>query len=483
MALPTLSVVVANYNHAKYLPEALHCILEQSVRPLEVLVIDDGSTDDSIHVVQKIARRERLVRLLPNGRNRGVTYTFNRGLSLARGDYVYGAAADDKVLPGFFAEALTMAAEHPQAGIVFGDVVKVDDSGNALAYFGLSGPKQERSFTPRSYLDDYLMVAPPGHSLCGATIYRRDRLVEMGGYRDGLGSWVDTFVTRAIGLKYGACYVPKPFMQWRYSPNSLANATTTWEALRIVRRAARAMRSGRFRDCFPESYVRNWEENQRTHVLQQHVTQLPRRREALYRQAADSAARVATHLRRLEQRPILGLPLRGFPGLERGLLAALASHFERRAESRLRQEENYVYWRLDPALREAGLAKRICASLSLPARTFPPITAEMIVPDGGQGYRVDLAGAGIFAPSDQESVSRLRLFEDGRLLARPHHPHDAIRTSGAGRYSHWGNFLHFSTSDNSDPRRNGRDYVIVAPRTLLSCIRSIARHHGTRNAA
>ena len=90
MALPSLPVVVANFNLARCLPVALRCILEQSVWPLEVLVIDDGSTDDSIQVVGRIARRDRLVKLLPNGRNRGVTSTFNRGRSLARGEYVYG---------------------------------------------------------------------------------------------------------------------------------------------------------------------------------------------------------------------------------------------------------------------------------------------------------------------------------------------------------------------------------------------------------
>ena len=82
MALPTLSVVVTNYNHARYLPTALRCILGQSVQPLEVLVIDDGSTDNSIVVIEEIARREPLVNLLPNERNRGVAYTFNRGLAL-----------------------------------------------------------------------------------------------------------------------------------------------------------------------------------------------------------------------------------------------------------------------------------------------------------------------------------------------------------------------------------------------------------------
>jgi glycosyltransferase involved in cell wall biosynthesis len=482
MALPTLSVVVANYNHARYLPTALRCILEQSIRPLEVLVIDDGSTDNSIAVVEDLARQEPLIKLLPNDRNRGVTYTFNRGLVLARGEYIYGAAADDQVLPGFFAETLAMAAEHQEAGILFGDVVKVDDSGNQLAYFGLSGRKERTYFTPSTFLEDYLANEQPGHSLCGATIYRRDRLVEMGGYSDSLGSWVDTFVTRAIGLRYGACYVPKPFMQWRYQPNSLAHGTTTWEALRIVRRAARQMRSARFRDCFPESYVRTWEFEFRGYLLRQHLAQLPSRCEALLREAGTRATRAAAVLGRMRNRPLLGLPLRRFPVLQQAATAALSSWFVSGVRRRIEREENYLHWRLDPGLHRAGLVKRLCEFVSLPARATPPLATEAMEPDGGHGYRVDLARFAIFAPSDQESVSLLRLFENGKPLLGPHHEHDTIRGLGQGRFSHWGNYLYFSASDNSDPRHNGRYYTIVAPRTLLNCARSFARNRRTRKA-
>jgi hypothetical protein len=62
--------------------------------------------------------------------------------------------------------------------------------------------------------------------------------------------------------------------------------------------------------------------------------------------------------------------------------------------------------------------------------------------------------------SDRESASRLRLFEDGRPVGAPHSAHDEIRLIGAGRYSHWGPTLYLSTPDNTDPRTNGRRYVV-----------------------
>lgn len=62
--------------------------------------------------------------------------------------------------------------------------------------------------------------------------------------------------------------------------------------------------------------------------------------------------------------------------------------------------------------------------------------------------------------SDRDSASALRLFENGREIGPAHASHSEIRQLGAGRYSHWGNQLYFSTSDNSDPRTNGRRYTV-----------------------
>jgi hypothetical protein len=65
------------------------------------------------------------------------------------------------------------------------------------------------------------------------------------------------------------------------------------------------------------------------------------------------------------------------------------------------------------------------------------------------------------ANSDQEGSSMLMLLEDDTPLTAPHTAHDEIRRLGRGRYSHWGRYIYFSTSDNTDPRENGRVYKLV----------------------
>ena len=81
-----------------------------------------------------------------------------------------------------------------------------------------------------------------------------------------------------------------------------------------------------------------------------------------------------------------------------------------------------------------------------------------IVPDSGFGFRAPGPQRMI---SDQEGSSMLILLEDGLPLAAPHTAHDEIRRLGRGRYSHWGRCIYFSTSDNTDPRNNGRVYKLA----------------------
>ena len=61
-----LSVIVPNYNHAQYLPEAVNAILNQSCRPMEVIVIDDCSTDNSVEVIEAFIRQDPIIRLYRN---------------------------------------------------------------------------------------------------------------------------------------------------------------------------------------------------------------------------------------------------------------------------------------------------------------------------------------------------------------------------------------------------------------------------------
>ena len=100
-----------------------------------------------------------------------------------------------------------------------------------------------------------------------------------------------------------------------------------------------------------------------------------------------------------------------------------------------------------------GFACRVLAALR------PRFKGELVelVHERGNCYIAPLARKLI---SDSNGRSRLKLFEDGRELPYPHSNHDDIRQVGAGRYSHWNDAVFLSSSDNSDPSKNGRRYSV-----------------------
>ena len=135
----------------------------------------------------------------------------------------------------------------------------------------------------------------------------------------------------------------------------------------------------------------------------------------------------------------------------------------------------------EPVVTSGPLLQFKRALLDKPIRSVEigPILPSSFRPEGKCGFVVDLAELCINARSDLDyqgragtaGVSRLELFEDGKPLGPPHQMHDVIRNRGGGAFSHWGTGLHLSTSDNSDPRTNGREYTIRVPESFAGLVR------------
>ena len=102
---PLVSVIVPLYNAAPYVREALESIVASSYRPIEVVVMDDGSTDDSMRVAQAFAETHPEVRVLHQA-NAGVSAARNRAIDAAQGVYILPVDADDKISPDYIAHAV-----------------------------------------------------------------------------------------------------------------------------------------------------------------------------------------------------------------------------------------------------------------------------------------------------------------------------------------------------------------------------------------
>lgn len=116
---PRVSVVVPNYNHARYLRNRLITVLEQTYQDFELLYLDDASTDSSSDVFAEFSNHPK-IRSIVNPSNSGSAFAqWNRGVQEARGEFVWIAEADDYADPSFLATLVERLEAHPSAGIAY----------------------------------------------------------------------------------------------------------------------------------------------------------------------------------------------------------------------------------------------------------------------------------------------------------------------------------------------------------------------------
>jgi glycosyltransferase involved in cell wall biosynthesis len=128
---PAVTVLMAVYNEAQLLPQAVESILGQTFGDFEFLVVDDGSTDGSWEYLA--ALKDPRVRLLRNPRNFGLTCSLNRGLDAARGRYVARMDGDDVATPDRLAAQAAFLDTRPDVGVVGSARTLIDESGVAVA--------------------------------------------------------------------------------------------------------------------------------------------------------------------------------------------------------------------------------------------------------------------------------------------------------------------------------------------------------------
>lgn len=252
---------MCNYNHARYLPESLRAILDQSCRPLEVIVIDDGSTDDSVEVIEELARQDPIIHLYRNEQNQGAWPSANRGLNLATGEYIYFAAADDRVCPGLFEKSMETLAQYPQAGLCSALLQLIGEGGEDKGWIKSPVISQTTCFLPPEKVLTTLTRYDfwiTGHT----TICRRDVIIrETGGFLPELHHYADHLVDMVVALKCGACFIPEVLATWRvldsgYAETHFNNADLSRT---VFEKITQIMRSPKYAALFPEKFMQMWE--------------------------------------------------------------------------------------------------------------------------------------------------------------------------------------------------------------------------------
>jgi alpha-1,3-rhamnosyltransferase len=127
-----VSVVVPSYNHARFVEATLRSIIQQSLPPAELLVIDDGSSDESPRVIDRVLADCPFPSELIARSNRGLCATLNEGLARTRGDHFAYLGSDDLWLPDFLKARVDLLESRPAAVLAYGHAYFVDDENRVI---------------------------------------------------------------------------------------------------------------------------------------------------------------------------------------------------------------------------------------------------------------------------------------------------------------------------------------------------------------
>ncbi len=220
VATPEISVVMAACNEAGRISDGIECILKQTINDWELILIDDGSTDETSHVVDDYARRDDRIRVL-HQENRGLTQALIRGCAMARGRFIARQDADDWSHPERLQRQRALLESDDRIGFVSCWTQYVGPRGEPLEV--VKRPA-EPALATRQLLTE--REGPPAH---GSIMLRRELYEEVGGYRGQFYFGQDADLWLRMGERAWIAYCPRVLYSYRRDPDSVSGAFFTMQ--------------------------------------------------------------------------------------------------------------------------------------------------------------------------------------------------------------------------------------------------------------
>jgi alpha-1,3-rhamnosyltransferase len=219
---PLVSVIMPAYNHARFVRDAIRSVARQTYPNVELIVLDDGSTDDTGEIARETLREITIPSQFVSKSNEGLCRTLNKGLMMARGEYMAVLASDDMMAPGKIRqEADALRASDADVAGCYGDIEHVDEAGDRLLYACYRPTDDEED----AFLS-FLLTRKPLFIQNG--LFRTSVVRELGGFDESLRYEDRDFLLRLL-RRYKYQYVGGLSVYYRNVQGSLGGQTRFFE--------------------------------------------------------------------------------------------------------------------------------------------------------------------------------------------------------------------------------------------------------------
>lgn len=206
-----ISAILPNYNDSALLPTAIESLINQTDSISEIIIVDDGSTDNSLAIIEEYQSKYPQIRLVQHEKNQGVCAALNHGIEHATGDYVILCAADDWYSDNMIALAKQAIRKNPRVGLVCGDAMVSRFDMHKSFKRTLPYKKKDGWITP----EEFQSLAKQGYvgfNGGGGMLIKRKAVLEAGLLYPELRWHCDWLLYFAVAMQHGIYYIDSIFV-------------------------------------------------------------------------------------------------------------------------------------------------------------------------------------------------------------------------------------------------------------------------------
>ena len=216
--MPKVSIITASYNYENYIKETIESVMAQTFSDWEMIVVDDGSKDNSVEVIKSYCANDERIKLVQheNGVNKGLAATLQLGISKATGEWLVFLESDDTIEANYLEEKFKVIEKYPEVGLIFNDLNMFGDEERIETYSDYFDRQQKilsKNNFPCSLLKDFQSVRFNLIPTFSVVMVKRELMIDL-----NYNSFVKPLLDKHLWDQLvGVCkfyYLPKKLSNW-----------------------------------------------------------------------------------------------------------------------------------------------------------------------------------------------------------------------------------------------------------------------------
>lgn len=220
-----ISIITANYNYAQYIEEAINSVINQSYQNWELIIVDDGSSDNSVEIIKSYCEKDSRIRLFQHGdgQNKGLKETLLLGISYASGEWIAFLESDDSLTPDNLQKKVEIIEKNPDLKLIFNKVkFLVENESNKLNMFKEIQKKLSKMSFPKNMFYDFYIN---NMILTFSCVMVEASILKNADFNSPVDAFLDWWLWIHLARNNKFYYVDEELTNWRLHLQSYINTS------------------------------------------------------------------------------------------------------------------------------------------------------------------------------------------------------------------------------------------------------------------